>query len=202
MSSTSRKGGDKAEVKKFALVDTSWGTCAVVWRIGPNVEVLCRILLPGLEPDDMRKVIRKEEGALEVPAAARDRPEWWGELTELLTGFFGKDPTKAMAAANGVWERWGKRLDLERLTDFQRAVLRSTAQIPAGQTATYGQLAQRVGRTGAARAVGGALGANPWPVLIPCHRVVGSGGAMRGFSAPGGCQAKRRMIDWERGSHL
>lgn len=194
---TKRSSG--AGAKRFALMNTAWGTCAAVWRRAPGAgDVLCRILLPGVAAEKMRAIIRKEDEAEE--ASTEPRPEWWGELTQLLEGFFGEDPTAATAGMDDVWGRWAARLDLEQLTDFQRGVLKTTAEIRAGETATYGQVAERVGRAGAARAVGGALGANPWPVLIPCHRVVGSSGAMRGFSAPGGCQAKRRMIEWERGN--
>jgi methylated-DNA-[protein]-cysteine S-methyltransferase len=62
---------------------------------------------------------------------------------------------------------------------------------------TYGEVAKKVGKPKASRAVGAAVGANPWPVLVPCHRVVGTGGRMTGFSAPGGVAAKRRMLAME-----
>ena len=63
--------------------------------------------------------------------------------------------------------------------------------------ATYGEIARAVGDPGAARAVGAALGANPFPVIVPCHRVLAADGALHGFSAPGGITTKRRMLELE-----
>ncbi|HII06013.1 MAG TPA: MGMT family protein [Methanotrichaceae archaeon] len=86
-------------------------------------------------------------------------------------------------------------LDLSGLTEFQKEVLRFVASIPPGETLTYGQVAERLGRPKAARAVGQALGANPFPLIIPCHRVVGSKG-LGGYSS--GINLKRRLLDIER----
>jgi methylated-DNA-[protein]-cysteine S-methyltransferase len=78
---------------------------------------------------------------------------------------------------------------------FQRKVLRETARIPYGRTVTYGELAARVGVPGAARAVGGALARNPWPIIVPCHRVLGRGGKLVGFGK--GLAAKRALLNFE-----
>lgn len=80
-------------------------------------------------------------------------------------------------------------------SDFERTVWLELTRIPYGQTLTYGALAARV--NGGARAVGGACGANPIPIIIPCHRVLASGGGMGGFSAPGGVETKRRLLELE-----
>ncbi len=88
-------------------------------------------------------------------------------------------------------------LDLEGLTPFQMAVLKACARIPFGKTRTYGDLARELRRPQAARAVGGALARNPVPIVIPCHRVVGSGGCLGGFSAEQGIAVKRRLLDME-----
>ena len=64
---------------------------------------------------------------------------------------------------------------------------------------TYGQVAKAIGKPAASRAVGAAIGNNPWPVLVPCHRVIGSTGKLTGFSAPGGIETKRRMLALEAG---
>jgi len=77
-------------------------------------------------------------------------------------------------------------------TDFQRRVWAVTRGIPRGQTRTYGEVSQRAGVPGAARAVGQAMARNPWPIVIPCHRVVGSDGALTGVG--GGVEMKRRML--------
>ncbi|MEG1980017.1 MAG: methylated-DNA--[protein]-cysteine S-methyltransferase [Victivallaceae bacterium] len=81
-------------------------------------------------------------------------------------------------------------------SEFQRRVLRQVASIPYGQVATYGDIAASLGQAGAARAVGGACNRNPWPIIIPCHRVIGSNGKNIGYR--GGVSAKRWLLDMER----
>lgn len=88
--------------------------------------------------------------------------------------------------------------DFTRLPEFHRAVLRATLAVKSGHTATYGDIARTLGQPpGASRAVGTALGANPWPLLIPCHRIVAAGGKMTGFSGPGGVATKVRLLALE-----
>ncbi|MFQ6132224.1 MAG: methylated-DNA--[protein]-cysteine S-methyltransferase [Armatimonadota bacterium] len=122
------------------------------------------------------------------------------------------------ARSNGAWLRASRRVlrlveremrrylsgerlefsapvDLSGLTPFQRQVLEETRKIPYGETATYGEIARRVGRPGAARAVGQALGSNPVAIIIPCHRVVGANGRLTGFG--GGLEWKQMLLDLE-----
>lgn len=80
-------------------------------------------------------------------------------------------------------------------TPFQRRVWKALCEIPHGTTVTYGDLAQKL--KSSPRAVGGAVGSNPVPILIPCHRVMGASGAMTGFSAPGGIKTKRWLLTHE-----
>ena len=89
------------------------------------------------------------------------------------------------------------RLDLDRVGDFERRLYAFARAIPPGQTTTYGELAQRMGDPHAAQAVGQAMGKNPWPIVVPCHRVVGSNGKLGGFSAPGGVKTKLRILEIE-----
>jgi len=86
-------------------------------------------------------------------------------------------------------------LDL-RGTDFRVAAWRALAEIPFGSTATYGEQARRLGRPGAARAIGTAIGRNPVPMVLPCHRVVAGDGSLAGFA--GGLDAKRWLLQHER----
>jgi methylated-DNA-[protein]-cysteine S-methyltransferase len=86
------------------------------------------------------------------------------------------------------------RLDLERVPPFHRRVYEVARTIPAGSTLTYGDIARRMGVPDQAREVGQALGANPFPLIVPCHRVVAAGGKMGGFSAPGGVATKLRLL--------
>lgn len=89
--------------------------------------------------------------------------------------------------------------DLTGMTAFQQKVLTACAALDYGQTATYGELARRIGKPRAARAVGGAMSRNPFPLLIPCHRVVGCNGSLGGFSAEQGIAVKRWLLDLEAG---
>jgi methylated-DNA-[protein]-cysteine S-methyltransferase len=84
---------------------------------------------------------------------------------------------------------------------FQQKVWRACAEIPAGETRTYGWIATKIGLPSAARAVGTALGKNPFAPIIPCHRVLRSDGSMGGYSAPGGIQKKLEMLR-EEGARL
>jgi len=96
--------------------------------------------------------------------------------------------------AAGTRERFEVPFELEG-THFQCEVWRALFEIPFGQVRTYGEVARALGRPGAARAVGAAAGRNPLPVIIPCHRLVGSGGSLTGFSA--GIDVKRKLLELE-----
>ena len=88
-------------------------------------------------------------------------------------------------------------LDDRGIDPFCRRVYAATREIRPGTTATYGQVARAIGQPDAARDVGAALARNPTPVIVPCHRVVAANGALHGFSAPGGIETKRRMLQLE-----
>jgi len=98
----------------------------------------------------------------------------------------------------------GRRRDLSdvpldlRGTDFQRAVWSALRRVPYGATISYGELAARAGRPGAARACGAANGSNPVPLFVPCHRTIGADGSLTGFG--GGLPLKRRLLALERGA--
>jgi methylated-DNA-[protein]-cysteine S-methyltransferase len=88
-------------------------------------------------------------------------------------------------------------LDERALDEFQRRVYAITREIAPGETASYGEIARALGEPQEARAVGAVLGRNPFPVVVPCHRVLSASGALHGFSAPGGLRTKRRMLEIE-----
>lgn len=92
----------------------------------------------------------------------------------------------------------GAQLDRDGLPDFQARVTDVTLAISPGETLTYGEVARRIGEPGAAQAVGRALGANPWPIVVPCHRVLAASGKTGGFSAPGGVDTKLKLLSIER----
>ena len=88
-------------------------------------------------------------------------------------------------------------LDDDGVDEFRRRVYAATRAVGPGETVTYGEIARAIGDPGAARAVGAALGSNPFPIIVPCHRVLAANGALHGFSAPGGITTKRRMLEIE-----
>lgn len=85
-------------------------------------------------------------------------------------------------------------VDLSAVTAFQRQVLKAAIKVPAGLVATYGEIAQRIGKPRAARAVGQALAHNPIPIVVPCHRVVAADGSLTGYSGGAGVETKRRLL--------
>jgi len=89
------------------------------------------------------------------------------------------------------------RLDMEGVPPFDRWVYEVARTIPPGATLSYGELAARLGEPGAARDVGQALGRNPFPIVVPCHRVLAAGGKLGGFSARGGVRTKLRLLSIE-----
>ena len=119
-------------------------------------------------------------------------PEWIGKLASRVQRHL----------AGELQDFSDVRYDFARLSEFQRRVYRAALAVKAGHTCTYGELAAALElEPGASRAVGHALGTNPWPLLVPCHRFLGAGGKMTGFSAPGGVRTKARLLTLE-GAHL
>ena len=89
--------------------------------------------------------------------------------------------------------------NLFSLTPFQQQVLHATRKVTSGKVQTYGEIAERIGRPQAARAVGGTMARNPIPIIIPCHRIIGSKGKLTGFTAPGGLTLKQKLLKLEQG---
>jgi len=89
-------------------------------------------------------------------------------------------------------------IDLSGLPAFQQEALKAILAIPYGQTATYAEIAAAIGHPGAARAVGRAGATNPIPLVIPCHRVVGSDGKLHGYGGPGGISLKAKLLEMEQ----
>ncbi len=89
-------------------------------------------------------------------------------------------------------------LDLSSVPPFHRLVMEAAMEIPCGETRTYGQLAARAGRPGAARAAGSAMARNPFVLLVPCHRVVPASGGIGNYGAGDGSRLKARLLAWEK----
>ena len=154
-----------------ATFSTPLGTCAIAW----NDTGLTRFLLPDPE--------RPASGNTEA-----EPPNWVGDIVERVKRhLIGEAQDFADV-----------RYDFSRVPEFVRAVLKAALEVKPGHTASYGDLAAAIGLPPAAsRAVGNALGDNPWPLLIPCHRIVAATGKMTGFSGPGGVATKVRLLALE-----
>lgn len=154
-----------------ATFTTPLGTCAIAW----NDAGLTRFLLPDPE--------RHSVGDTES-----DPPPWVQEIIARVRRHLAGEPQDFSDVP----------FDFKRVPAFDQAVLRATLGIKPGQTASYGDIAQAIGEPlGASRAVGSALGANPWPLLIPCHRIIAASGKMTGFSGPGGISTKIKLLALE-----
>lgn len=118
-----------------------------------------------------------------------------GARDEARAEELGDLPNRLRRYARGEQVSFSDSLDFADTTPFRRAVWQATQEIPRGQTRSYGWLAERVGRPGAARAVGQAMATNPWPIVVPCHRVVTSDGGLGGYG--GGLDMKERLLRLE-----
>jgi methylated-DNA-[protein]-cysteine S-methyltransferase len=144
---------------------------------------LCRLELPYYSSDDLGALLQWEHPGSRVDDAAL------AEAAELCRAYFNGQPVGFSAVA----------CDLSAVGPFGRAILNTCRQIGYGQTRSYTQLALMAGQPESkARAAAQALGRNPIPLVIPCHRVLAAGGGLSGFSAPGGVDLKRRLLELER----
>jgi len=132
--------------------------------------------------DRMLALLRRHYGKNGFTLDAAQNP---GGLTQTMMSYFAGD----LSSIDAVTTQTAG-------TPFQREVWRSLRQIPCGLTISYGELAKRIGRPKAVRAVGLANGSNPIGIVVPCHRVIGSGGSLTGYG--GGIERKRWLLDHER----
>jgi len=141
--------------------------------------------------------------ALTLPKPTRERAlkpllERWGEEQGYDAPRLDGLKTKLQQYFDGQRVLFDEPLHLREATAFQRQVWSAVRDIPYGETRSYGQIAQQVGSPEAARAVGRAMATNPVPIVVPCHRVVGNDGSLRGFG--GGLDLKRHLLEMERAS--
>jgi methylated-DNA-[protein]-cysteine S-methyltransferase len=148
-------------------------------------------------------VALKSQGVVAVEIGMSER-----QFIEYLTNAFGEPVLRSNAAVDSVLKQLqeyfdGRRkvfdlpLSLSHLTRFQRRVLEATMDVSCGNVTTYGEIARRLGKSQAARAVGQALARNPIPILIPCHRVLGSDGGLHGYSGGKGIETKKYLLQLE-----
>jgi methylated-DNA-[protein]-cysteine S-methyltransferase len=166
----------------FALFETTIGRCGIAW----GDRGVSGVLLPesGGEARTRARVLRRFPNAQEAspPPEAQEAIDG---MVDLLHGEASDLSTVP--------------LDMDGVPEFNRRVYEVARSIPPGSTLTYGEVAARLGDRGAARAVGRALGQNPFALIVPCHRVLAAGGGIGGFSAGGGVTTKRRLLTIEDG---
>jgi methylated-DNA-[protein]-cysteine S-methyltransferase len=171
---------DHFAMQQFCLFETAIGTCAVVWD-GARI---VGSQLPERDEETARRRLARR-----FPEAEEAQPDDF--VTEAIAGI--------VALMNGEPRDLSHLpLALDQVSAFNRRVYDVALAIPPGETLTYGEIAARIGEPGAARAVGVALGQNPFAPIVPCHRVLAAGGRTGGFSADGGVETKLRMLTIEK----
>jgi len=181
---------------KYCVFETNWG----YFSLGGTAKELCLTKLPGLDADELESLLLRDLAAIErvlgrSAGGSRSDPEiesdlsYFKPLQEQIAAYFGGE---VVVFGDDIPVNFGL------MSDFGRAVLGACRQVGFGRTITYSGLARRIGNPKASRAVGGAMAANPMPLIIPCHRVLRSDGELGGFSAPGGVAIKKRLLEHEQ----
>jgi methylated-DNA-[protein]-cysteine S-methyltransferase len=160
----------------FALFDSPIGTCGIAWG---ERGVVAMQLPEAREAATRARLLHRFPGAHE----ASPPPDVQVALDRVVALLRGQASDLSAIA-----------LDMERVPPFHRRVYEAARTIPSGTTLSYGEIAARIGAPGSARAVGQALGRNPFAIVVPCHRVLAAGGKVGGFSANGGIATKLRLL--------
>jgi methylated-DNA-[protein]-cysteine S-methyltransferase len=164
----------------FTLFDTAIGRCAVAW----NGRRVAGVQLPEADEGRTRaRLLRRCPRARE----ASPPPDVQRAIDAMVALLRGERSDLSAVA-----------LDMDGVPDFDRRVYEIARIVPVGATLSYGEIAARLGARDLAREVGQALGRNPFPLIVPCHRVLAAGGKAGGFSANGGVTTKLRLLTIER----
>jgi len=181
--------GHTAAVNRFASRAVEDGSARVAYSaVESPIGHLTALVTPrgllalAFETDDLDRIM--ESVATKVSPCIVRAPSAIGPVRSWLDSYFGGRPQPTPG------------LDHSLITPFQERVLAATAAIPLGEVRTYGQVATLAGNPKAARATGRALGANPIPIVLPCHRVVAADGSLHGYA--GGLNRKRLLLDHEK----
>jgi methylated-DNA-[protein]-cysteine S-methyltransferase len=166
-------------VPYFCLIDTEFGRVGLAW----SERGLVRLQLPAGDEKRTRQLLTRS-----LDGAEADPPDWLKPTIARLQRYFAGEKIDLSDVP----------LDLDGKPEFMLRLYQEMLKLGWGETVTYGGLAERVGLPpGAAQSVGQAMGKNPIPIVIPCHRVLASGNLMGGFSAPGGTQTKLKLLELE-----
>jgi methylated-DNA-[protein]-cysteine S-methyltransferase len=164
----------------FTLFDTDIGPCGIAW----GERGVIAVQLPEADAARTRaRLVRRCPDARETSPP----PKVQAAIEDIVALLRGE-----------ARDLSGVALDMERVEEFDRRVYEIARNIPAGETLSYGEIAARLGGRELARDVGQALGRNPFPIVVPCHRVLAAGGKAGGFSANGGVTTKLRLLTIER----
>jgi methylated-DNA-[protein]-cysteine S-methyltransferase len=156
----------------MVLFETKIGTCGVRWSEAGISEVAM--------PRSRGLIGERLDASSDIPDGVREA------IANMVALLDGERPDLRSVA-----------LDERHIDAFRRRVYAATREVGPGATASYGEVARAIGEPRAAREVGVALAQNPFPIIVPCHRVLSATGALHGFSAPGGIATKRRMLEIE-----
>lgn len=164
----------------YSFFDTAIGACGIAW----SAKGITSVSLPEAQEKTLRARFKAR-----FPEAREDAP----------SPVIAQAIVRIQALFRGEPDDLGNiGLDETDVPSFNKRVFDIARRIPPGATRTYGDIARELGDLSLARAVGQALGSNPYPIIVPCHRVLASGGKTGGFSAPGGVATKFRMLAIER----
>src|SRR3954462_2847336 len=163
----------------FTLFDTSIGRCGIAW----SERGIVGVQLPETrERETLGRLLKHYPDATQGPPP----PAIQHALDNIIALLAGASADLSVAA-----------LDMQHVPPFHRRVYEAARAIAPGETQSYGEIAKQIGASGSARAVGQALGRNPFAIVVPCHRVLAAGGKMGGFSANGGITTKLRLLSIE-----
>ena len=167
---------DETSLKSYSIFNTRIGWCGVVSSRNGILGVLIGYPSRG----KILGKIQAKFGRSVVKAPAE------GDVVEKIKRYFSGEKVSLKCA-----------VDFSSLSPFQRKVFKAAMEIPYGAVESYGSLAKKAGCPGSSRAVGGALARNPFPLVVPCHRIVRGDGNMGGFSAVGGIALKKKLLSLE-----
>ena len=168
----------QSSITYYHLCPTAFGDAGIVFRTDPFL--LKGIFLPRTRKSGLTRIMKQDGPAKPV------RTQEALIICKAIQAYFEGTPVET------PWSL----LDLSGLTPLQRTVLQAVAGVPYGEVRSYGQIAQQIGRSKACRFVGTTLSRNPFPIFIPCHRIVRADGSLGGFSS--GTDLKQRMLLLEK----
>jgi len=163
------------------VFETALGFMGLAW----SEAGLIRLCLPQSSRDAVERRLLRLDGV--AGGDSGKPPQWVARLVADIRAYMQGEAVDFS----------GVPVDLAGVDDFRRAIYDAARRLAFGETTTYGELARRAGHAGLPRETGAALGANPVPLVIPCHRILAAGGKIGGFSAPGGAATKEKMLGLE-----